>query len=163
MPPQDLLHQLLRHAMRKLGGAPRARELPDRRDRFAGRGELEAGELVTRIAGEIRDIGRKIGRQPERPDLVGEAQAPEMLHGARLRRIGLRIERSGRLLVDQNGGDTAASQLVGEHEPAGASADDQDVTIIRGHERHVCTPRGVPASSSRVTCQAAAAEVSSHI
>ena len=115
MPAQHLLDKFLRDPVRQFGGAPRAGEVLDALDRLARGRQTKARQFMAGIAGEIGDVGRKIGGQAERADLLREAEAAEMLHGPRLRRIGLRIEGRARLLIDQNGADAAPAKLIGQH------------------------------------------------
>lgn len=65
-----------------------------------------------------------VGRQVERADLVRETEPPAMFHGARLRGIGLRVERGGRLRIDEQAANAAAPELIGEHEAARPAAGD---------------------------------------
>ena len=115
--------------MGELGGAPRSRELFHALDRLARRRQLEARELVLCVTGEIGDVGRKVGRQAQGADFICEPQPPEMLHGAGLRCVGLRIESRGRLLIHENGRHAAPPQLVGKHEATRAAADDEHGTV----------------------------------
>ena len=80
-------------------------------------------------AREVRNVGRMVGRQAKRAHPMREAQSPEMLHRARLRCIGLRIERGAGLAVDQQAADAAPPEFVGQHQAAGAATRDQHVDL----------------------------------
>jgi hypothetical protein len=80
---------------------------------------------MARIAGEIGNICRKISGQAQRSYFMREAKAPKVLHCPSLRRIGLRIEGGARLLIDQNGTDATATELIRQHQPARAAAYDE--------------------------------------
>jgi hypothetical protein len=149
MAAQGRLDEPLRDPMRQLGGAPTAGRLADQARRLARRRQAEARQFVAREAGEVRDVGREVGRQSERSDLVGEAEAPEVLHRARLRRIGLRRDGGAGLVVDQQGRDAAQAELVAEHQPARSAADDDHgdalgqgglARIASGHRRIAGSP-----------------------
>ena len=132
VPAQHLLDVFLRHAMRQLGGAPRAGERRHHRARLARRRQAKAREFVFGEAREVGDVGRKLGRQAERADLIGEAKPPVVLHRARLRRVRLGVERGARFLVEHQRFDAA---LDGEHQAAGAAADDHHLGSLREHAR----------------------------
>ena len=152
VPAQHLLDVFLRHAMRQLGGAPRAGERRHHGARLARRRQAKARQLVFREAREVGDVGWKFGRQAERADLVGEAKPPVILHAARLRRVRLRIEGGARLLVEHQRLDAAAAELDREHQAAGAAADDHHLGSLREHarilERERRCPRGLPIPAS---------------
>jgi hypothetical protein len=93
MPPQDGLDELLRDPMRQLGRGPRSVELPYPLDRLRRGGQAQARQLVSRVAREVGDVGRMVGRQTLGAHLLCESVATEMLHRPRLRGVGLRIER----------------------------------------------------------------------
>ena len=76
-------------------------------------------------AGEIGDVGRIFGRQAEGSHLIGKTEPAEVLHGARLCSIGLRVKGRGRFLVDEQDTDTAPSKFVREHQPERPATDDQ--------------------------------------
>jgi hypothetical protein len=57
---------------------------------------------------------------------------PEVFHRARLRRIGLRIQRRTGLGIDQQAAYAAPAELVGQHQAAGSTAGDQDIRQERG-------------------------------
>ena len=75
----------------------------------------------------------------------GEAEAPEVLHGARLCGIRRRVADGSRVLVDEHHGDAAAPELDGEHEPAGAAAGNEHIGCRR---EHVWTRFSQPGGSS---------------
>src|SRR5215475_180749 len=83
---------------------------------------------MARITGEIGNICRKISGQAQRSYFVREAKSPKVLHCPSLRRIGLRIEGGAWLLIDQNGPDLTPTQFIRQHQPAGATADDEHGT-----------------------------------
>ena len=96
------------------------------------RGQAQPRQLVRGEAREVSDVGRVVARQAHGADLLRDADAPEVLHGARLRGIGLRVEGRGGLRVHHQAADAAQAQFVGEHEAAGAGARDEHV---HGHRR----------------------------
>ncbi len=126
MPAQHRLDEFLVAAVRQLGGAPGAGKRPHQLARVARRGQGEASELVPREAREVGDVGRKVGRQAQRAHLVGEPQAPEMLHGARLGGVRLDVARGPGLRVDQQRPHAAPAELVCEHQAERAAAGDED-------------------------------------
>jgi len=138
---QHGLDEFLVAAVRQLGCAPGSGKRRDHLLRFARGRELEARQLVFREAREVGYVGRKIGRHAERTDLVGESQPPVELHGARLGRVRLRVERRARLLIDEHDADAAAAEFVGEHQAAGAAPDDDDLGLCRNGVRTGCRPR----------------------
>jgi len=73
-----------------------------------------------------------IGRQTHAADFMGKAQAPEMLHGARLRGVGLRVEGGAGFGIDQQAAYIAPAQLDGQHQAARAAASDEDIDGERG-------------------------------
>ena len=89
---QDRLDELLRNAMWRLGRIPGSGVLCRQRGGVARRRQLEAGKLVPGVAGEVDDVGRVVRRQAEPAELFRESETPVVLHGARLRRVGLRVE-----------------------------------------------------------------------
>src|SRR5207249_12120646 len=100
---------------------------------LARRWQAKARELVFREAREVGNVGREVGGHAERADLVGEAEAPVVLHGARLGGVRLRIERGAGLLVEDEDAYAGPAELVREHQPAGAAADDHDLGGLRKH------------------------------
>lgn len=92
---------------------------------------------MARIAREVRDVRRVIGRKPQRSNFMGKAQPTEVLHRAGLRRIGLRVERSARLCIDQEAGYAATAEFVGQHQAAWAAAGDQNGCCVVPRVFHV--------------------------
>ncbi|MDT4852309.1 hypothetical protein FQZ97_865340 [compost metagenome] len=119
--------ELLRHAVGQLCCTPRAVETLDGCCSLPRRGQAKPGQLVVRKAGEVRDVGRVVSRQPLSPDLVGKTMSPEMFHGACLRRIGLRVECGSGLGLHQHGAHAASPEFIGQHETAGPAANDQHI------------------------------------
>jgi hypothetical protein len=132
VPPQRCLDELLGHPVRQFSGAPGSAHGFHRFDRLSRGGQADPRQLVPAEAREIDDVGGMVRRQPERPDLVGESQPAKVLHGARLRRIRLRIEGRSELLVHQQASDATPPELVGEHEPAWTAAGDQNLGFQAG-------------------------------
>ena len=67
-----------------------------------------------------------------------KAQTPEMLHGPRLRGIGLWVEGGAGFDVHQQAADVAPTQLDRQHEAAWPAACDEDIDCESwGHERGV--------------------------
>ena len=79
-----------------------------------------------------------ISRQALRPDLGSKTQSPEMLHGARLGRIGLRVECGAGFGIDQQSPHTTPAQLNGQHQAKGPTPCDQHID----HPRLCRTTRG---------------------
>jgi hypothetical protein len=131
MPPQHRLDELLRYAVGQLGSAPRAAQRCHCSLRLAGGRQAKAGQLVPGVAREVGNVGGEIARHAERAHLVGKAEASEVLHRARLRGVRLRVEGGTRLVVDEHHADAAPPQLVGEHQPARASAGDEHLGLWR--------------------------------
>ena len=138
----------------RCGSSAALQEPVVRRDqllRLARRRQAEARQLVAREAREVGDVGREVGRQAERADLVGEAEAPEVLHRARLAsRWPAALTRGAGLVVDEHGRDAAPAELVGEHQAARSAADDDHgdalgqvgpARIGRGHRRRIARRR----------------------
>lgn len=74
-----------------------------------------------------------VGRQAEPPDFIGKTEPAEILHGPRLRGVGLGVEGGIRLLVDQQAAYATTPQLIGQHQAAGAAAGNQDVGLHHGN------------------------------
>ncbi len=126
---QHRLHELLRHAVRQLGRVPGAAQAAHVLAGLRGRGQAQPRELVRGEAREVGDVGGVVARQAQGADLVGDADAAEVLHGARLRGVGLRVEGGGGLRVHQQAAYAAQAQFVGEHQPARARARDEHVYL----------------------------------
>jgi hypothetical protein len=133
MPAQHRLDEFLVAAVRQLCGAPRAAQSADELPRVARGRQREARQLVAREAREIRDVRGEVGRQAERAHLVGEAEAAEVLHGARLRGVGRGVARGAGVLVDQHHRDAAPAELDREREAARTAADDHYLGLRREH------------------------------
>ena len=136
---QDPLDIHLRDPMRQFRGAPRAAELLRQFGGLARGRQAEARQFVAGIGRVVDDVGRVIRRQAEPADLVGEAEPPEMLHGARLGGVGLGAERVRPVVVEQGDGHIAPPELDGERQPGRPAADDDDVgfrIIVRYGEVH---------------------------
>ena len=127
--PQRGLDEFLRHAVRQLGRAPGTRHRPDPHRGLGGGRQLDARELMSGVAREIGDVGRMIGRQPQRADLVRETQPAEMFHGAGLGGVGLRVERGAGLGIHDQAAHAARPQFVREHQPAWPAPRDQHVDL----------------------------------
>ena len=123
--------------MRQLGGAPFARQAAQGLARVPGCGQAEAGDFLCAEAREIGDVGRVIERQAEAANFVGKTKAPVMLHRARLRGVGLRIDRRARLAVNDQRAHAAPPQFIGQHQPARACAHNQNVGVEISHN---CQP-----------------------
>ena len=52
-----------------------------------------------------------------------------MFHGPGLGGVGLGIDGSGGILIEQNDGNIAPAQFVGQHEAGRAAADNDDIGI----------------------------------
>ena len=52
-----------------------------------------------------------------------------MFHGPGLGRVGLGIDGSGRIPIEQNDGNIAPAQFVGQHQAGRAAADNDDIGI----------------------------------
>ena len=124
---QHGLDELLRDAVRQLGRAPRARHPPDLLRGLRRGGQAQARQFVRRETREVGDVGRVVGRQAQRADLRRDADAPEVLHGARLRGVGLRVEGGGGFGIDHQARYIAQAQLVGQHQPAGAGTGNEHI------------------------------------
>ena len=93
-----------------------------------------------------------VGFKPYRPDQMGKASAPVMLHGARRCGIGLGKLRRVDLRFQEHAIHAPAPQLDGQHQPAGATADDGSaVNTVDG-----AWPWRVPACTSAATSAMAA-------
>jgi hypothetical protein len=78
---------------------------------------------------EVGNVGWMVRWQTLGADLICKTQSAEMLHGAGLCRIGLRIECCAWLGINDEAGYAAPAQLVGQHQSAGPCACDQDLGI----------------------------------
>ena len=67
--------------------------------------------------------------------LLGEAEAPVVLHRARLGGIGLGVERGRGLGVHQQGGHSSGAQFVGQHQATGATAHDEHLGFYQSGRR----------------------------
>ena len=56
-----------------------------------------------------------------------KAQAPKVLHGSRLRGIGLRVEGSAGFGIDQKTAYISSPQLVGQHETKWSTTRNQNI------------------------------------
>ena len=127
---QHAFDEDLRHAVRQFGRAPRAGQRLDHFARSARRRQAEARQLMPGVAGEIGNVGRIVRRQSLGAHLLGKAQPPVVLHGARLGGVGGgKLRRRGALL-QQDRRNAAAAKLDGEREPARAAANDDDVAVL---------------------------------
>src|SRR5262245_33255345 len=81
---------------------------------------------MARETRKIGNVGGELRRQTKRADFLGKPQPAKMLHGPGLGGIGLRVECGGRLLVHQQRPYLAPPQLIGQHQPARAAANDEN-------------------------------------
>ena len=139
--------KFLGHAVRQFGCAPGSAHGLDFFHRLRGGRQLQARQLVAGVAREVRNVGGVVGRQALGANFAGKTQTAEMLHGARLCGIGLRVEGGARLGVDQQAAHAAAAEFVGQHQPAGTATGDQDVGAK--HVRHVSRRRSAPSTCAR--------------
>ena len=126
---QHHFHKFLRHTVRQLGCAPRARHVLDGFGRGAGGGQAQTRQLYACKAREIGNVSGMVGRQTLSTYLLCKAVAPVVLHGAGLGGIGLRVEGGAGFAVHNQAANAAAAQLVGQHEAAGPAASDQNFSF----------------------------------
>ncbi len=138
---EDRLDKHLRAPVRQFGRAPIAGQLLDHPPRVARRGQFDARQFIFCIAGEIGHVGRVVRRHAERANLVGEAKPAVVLHGAGLRRVGLRVGRCAELLVDEDRGHAAPPEFIRQHETARTPARDQDRRVKRANRVQLLSPQ----------------------
>ena len=126
---EDALDVHLRAAVRQLGCTPGPRQVAHHRSRIARGRQLEPCQLVPGVAGPVGDVGRVVRRQSLGTDLVGQPEAPKMLHCPCLGRVGGRQYGRVRLVIDQQGTHTPKAELEREHKPGRSAADDDDVGV----------------------------------
>jgi hypothetical protein len=88
-------------------------------------GALDAGDLEAGERGEIEHGVRIILGRAGCAHLLGDAPAPEELHGAGVLGIGARMRDATVALLDQKATDAAPAEVDGEAKPDRPAADDQ--------------------------------------
>ena len=78
-------------------------------------------------AREVGDVARMVSRQTLSAYFMCKTQPPEMLHGAGLGRVGLRVESRAGFRIHQQTTDAALTELVDQHQSARAATGDQDI------------------------------------
>ena len=129
MAAQHRLHIFLGNPVGQFGRTPGARHLANGFHSLRGGGQRQAGQFMVRQPGEVRNVGGVVRRQAQRANFLHEAQSPVVLHGARLRGVGLRVESRRGFGVDQQAVDAARAELVGQHQATGAAADDENLGV----------------------------------
>ena len=99
-----------------------------RGEAVAAAGNPDARQLLARERGAIADVVRIVGRQPGIADLLGDAEPPEDLHGARGDMVAFRLGRRGAGARLHHGHvDAAPGEIDREREPDRSGADDQNI------------------------------------
>ena len=81
------------------------------------------------VTGEVGNIGRVIGRKAEAAHLCGDAQAPVVLHGARVVRAALGVPARYFLVIEHDGLDAMAVEKQCEHQSDRTAAGDRYLSV----------------------------------
>ncbi len=78
------------------------------------------------VAREVHDVGRVIGREPQRAHLLADADAAVVLHRARVVRAALGMPARGLAEIEHDAWHAVPVEEQRQHQPDGAAADDGD-------------------------------------
>ena len=109
---------------------------------FLFRWHHHARQFPAVVTGEVGNIGRVICREAEAAHLCGDAQAPVVLHGARVVRAALGVPARYFLVVEHHGLDAMAVEKQCEHQSDRAAAGDRYLSIQDVLSLSVCGEGG---------------------